>query len=293
MQYKLDEIYNPDLSETHLYFYAGGTYHAGGVNVEDAADYLIEHGVPDEGVYPDPHRAFDYPFESLDGWENRAVKISNWSWIEKDVEVMKEALIEYGPLVFLMSIYQDFYSYKSGVYRHEWGPRVGGHVMTIVGYDDNQECWICKNSWGRRWGDNGWFKLAYDADLFATWYGNHSGVMYIKGIYGNLKPDVPKVQIVNPVFKHSYIFGKEFRILFKKLPVQKAVARIYGSIKVKVETNNTDRVEFYIDGEKRFDDTVEPYIWTLDSKIGLHTLKVVAFNNQNKSIDLLDYFKFF
>ena len=36
MQYKTKEIYNPDLSETHLYFYAGGTYEAGYVNLIDA-----------------------------------------------------------------------------------------------------------------------------------------------------------------------------------------------------------------------------------------------------------------
>mgnify|MGYP006299206605 FL=1 len=41
LQYNVEELYTPDLSETHLYFYAGGTYRAGYVNVEDAADYLI------------------------------------------------------------------------------------------------------------------------------------------------------------------------------------------------------------------------------------------------------------
>jgi hypothetical protein len=28
-----------------------------------------------------------------------------------------------------------------------------------VGYDDVQECWICKNSWGASWGDRGFFLI--------------------------------------------------------------------------------------------------------------------------------------
>ena len=68
MQYQTGELFNPDLSETHLYFYAGGTYESGYVNIVDAANYLIEHGVPDEGCYPDPKRPFDYPYESVEGW---------------------------------------------------------------------------------------------------------------------------------------------------------------------------------------------------------------------------------
>ena len=33
MQYQLKEIYNPDLSENHLFFYAGGSIQRGGVSV--------------------------------------------------------------------------------------------------------------------------------------------------------------------------------------------------------------------------------------------------------------------
>jgi hypothetical protein len=37
----------------------------------------------------------------------------------------------------------------------------GLHATLIVGYDDTQNCWISKNSWGRSWGDNGFFRIAY------------------------------------------------------------------------------------------------------------------------------------
>ena len=42
------------------------------------------------------------------------------------------------------------------------GQVVGGHSMVIVGYDDIREVFIVRNSWGRIWGDNGYFYLSYD-----------------------------------------------------------------------------------------------------------------------------------
>ncbi len=39
---------------------------------------------------------------------------------------------------------------------------MGGHAIAVVGYDENGKFWICKNSWGTSWGDNGWFKIDYN-----------------------------------------------------------------------------------------------------------------------------------
>ena len=293
MQYQLGELYEPDLSETHLYFYPGGTYEAGYVNIIDAANYLIEHGVPDEGCYPDPHRAFDYPFESLEGWENRTVKITEWGWVEHDIESIKNALIEHGPLVLCIFFWEDFYYYRGGVYEHRWGERAGGHVVTLVGYDDSNQCWILKNSWGTKWGENGWFRIAYDADMFAEWYGEGTGVMYLDGVYGNLKPDVPRVQIEKPVFSQTYLFGIQFKTIFKKLPIQTASARIFGRLTIKVTAENTNEVEFYVDDALQHTDDEAPFTWDLDTTHGLHTLEARAKNEYNESIDLVDFYLFF
>ena len=293
MQYQQGELYNPDLSEAHLYFYPGGSYESGYVNIIDAANYLLEYGVPDEGCYPDPHRAFDYPFESLPGWENRTVKIQEWGWIEKDIDTIKSSLIEYGPLIFCAHFYENFYYYTGGVYDGGLGHFVGGHVMTIVGYDDSEECWIVKNSWGTKWGDDGWLKLSYNADLFADWYGDGTGVMYIDGVYGNLKPDVPKVQIEKPVFSQTYLFGIQFKTIFKKLPLQTAAARVFGPLTIKVTAENTNEVEFYVDDVLEYTDDEAPFEWDLDTTRGLHTLETRASNGHNESIDLVDFHCFF
>ena len=62
--------------------------------------------------------------------------------------------MDYGPLVMCFIVYKDFNYYKGGVYKHRWGKILGGHLVAMVGWDDSQECWIVKNSWGIRWGDD-------------------------------------------------------------------------------------------------------------------------------------------
>lgn len=97
------------------FFYSGGTCNWG-VEVRDAANYLVEHGVPDGGCFPDPHRPKDTPFNSLPGWENRAVKIQKWGWVKNDIESIRHALVEHGPLVICMLVRSDFVYYSGGIY---------------------------------------------------------------------------------------------------------------------------------------------------------------------------------
>lgn len=295
LQYKTKELYTPDLSETHLYFYAGGTYRDGYVNIEDAADYLIDHGVPDEGCYPDPHRPFDYPYTSVEGWQNRTVKITEWGWVERNEETIKQSLIKYGPLPACFNLYKDFDYYNGGVYTHTFGSRRGGHVMTIFGYDDENQCWIIKNSAGSDWGERGYIRMHYDSTWFAEWYGEGTGVMYINGSYGNIKPDVPKVYIQSPKIFHSYIYGHEYKQIFRKLlSIQKAAARIIGPLNLKITAENTDKIEIYVDDMYQTTINDIPYELTLIIENGLHTIKTLAYDKDGDvSRDLLDVFLLF
>lgn len=295
MQYHLGKIYNPDLSEAHLFFYPGGSIRAGYVNIIDAANYLVEHGVPDEGCFPDPHRPYDFSFESLRGWENRTVKIKEWGWVEHSQEEMKKALIEHGPLIVCMYFWKDFYYYHGGIYRHKWGRLAGGHVMAIVGYDDEEKCWIIKNSWGTGWGEDGWLRIDYDSLWIAEWYGEGTGVMYIEGVYGNLMPDVPKIQIEKPEIYRTYIFGKEFQTIFRKIPfIQEGAPRITRDFVIEVKAENTNKVEFYVDGELKYTDEEEPFEYAFKNSPGLHTIETYAYNENGKiSKDVVDVFVIF
>ena len=39
---------------------------------------------------------------------------------------------------------------------------LGGHAVMAVMYDDNLRVFGCRNSWGDKWGDEGYFYLPYD-----------------------------------------------------------------------------------------------------------------------------------
>lgn len=278
IQYQVGYPFGCDLSEAHLFFYSGGTCEWG-VNVTHAAEYLIESGVPDEGCFPDPLRAYNPPLESIPGWENRTVKISEWGWIQNDEDAIKSALIEHGPLVICFPVYKDFMFYKRGVYRHRWGKRIGGHLVALVGYDDRKQCWIVKNSWGDQWGDHGWFKMGYDSEMFIDGCYGGTGILYIDGVYGNFMPDVPKIYIEKPRHGYTYVRNLEFLTLFKKVNfIQGNIPRIIVWTTIQTQVNDTERVEFYLDGRLLQADYEPPFDWKLRPPLGIHTIEAYAYN---------------
>lgn len=287
IQYQVGYPFDCDLSEAHLFFYPGGTCRWG-VNISHAADYLVEYGVPDEGAFPDPQRAFDSPFESVPGWENRTVKITEWGWVENDEEEIKHALIEYGPLVVCFPVYEDFLVYRRGVYKHRWGKRVGGHLVALVGYNDNKQCWILKNSWGDQWGEQGWFKMAYDPKMFIDGCYGGTGILYVDGVYGNFMPDVPQIYIEKPRRQHTYFRNLEFRTLFKRVKyIRGDIPRIIVWTTVKTFATNTYKVDFYLDGRLLRTDYKPPFDWKLRPPLGVHTIEAYAYDragNVSKAI---------
>lgn len=72
----------------------------------------------------------------------------------------KYALLS-GPVVAAMAVFSDFTSYKSGIYRHVIGQLTGYHAVCVVGYNDDEGCWIVKNSWSEQWGEDGFFRIRY------------------------------------------------------------------------------------------------------------------------------------
>jgi C1A family cysteine protease len=139
--------------------------------VPPALDSFRDTGVGDEACYP--YTAGDQNCTNLcSDWQNRAVKITAWKELNT-AAAMKDWLSTNGPLAACFTVYDDFFAYKSGVYRHVTGDLAGGHCVCCVGYDDAAGCWICKNSWDTTWGDKGFFRIAYgdcgiDARMWAV-----------------------------------------------------------------------------------------------------------------------------
>ena len=148
-----------DLSEAHLYF-CNSRQCENGWQMSSALDYLRDTGVPDEPCFP--YAPSNMPCNTCSDWEERVWKIKEWEHLSTDKERIKEALIRYGPLPAGMTIYQDFFAYDGGIYEHKSGDYRGGHIVVIVGYDENDDYWICKNSWRSGWGENGYFRIKFD-----------------------------------------------------------------------------------------------------------------------------------
>ena len=182
VQIELDEIFDCDLSEAHLFFCGGGTCDHGWY-LDDAAKFIKNAGVVDERCFPYEPKDMDCD-EKASNWKQRLVKVDNKGSARSSS--IKEALIEYGPVLTRFDVYEDFGSYTGGIYEHVWGSREAGHAVAIIGYNDNQEYWICKNSWGEGWGEDGFFRIKYkECGIDRTAY-------YFDGISGNIQPFKPK-----------------------------------------------------------------------------------------------------
>jgi len=75
-------------------------------------------------------------------------------------EDAQKDIMQNGPIQAGFMVYQDFFSYKSGVYHHVSGGLAGGHAILITGWgttSDGTKYWIVKNSWDTTWGMDGFF----------------------------------------------------------------------------------------------------------------------------------------
>ncbi|MBA4765464.1 MAG: hypothetical protein H2048_08285 [Erythrobacter sp.] len=72
----------------------------------------------------------------------------------------KRAIVN-GPVLAGMRVYRDLFAYAAGIYRHVTGDQVGLHAVCVVGYDDDEQCWIVKNSWGDEFGEDGFMRIGY------------------------------------------------------------------------------------------------------------------------------------
>ncbi len=149
----------PDLSEQDLISCSNAGDCNGGY-AWMSFDYMETTGIVSEDCFP--YQANDIPCHLCSNWNEKLFKIGDWGWVTGnyvDKYAIKNSL-QNGPLVFFMEVYSDFYYYTSGIYEKTVGASYeGGHLVVLVGYDEFQDYWICKNSWGLDWGEDGYFRI--------------------------------------------------------------------------------------------------------------------------------------
>ncbi|CAJ0575487.1 unnamed protein product, partial [Mesorhabditis spiculigera] len=91
--------------------------------------------------------------------------------LEEIRTILKTELFLYGPTTMAFPVPEEFLHYSEGVFRpiteEKFNDRVVyWHVARLIGWGkdkDGSHYWLCVNSFGRNWGDNGVFKINVDS----------------------------------------------------------------------------------------------------------------------------------
>lgn len=157
---------------------SAGTCNGGYIG--SASSYIRDTGLPPETYFTYTASASDDVCTNAKaGWDSNTSRIASWSYVNTtsiSIDAMKNALVNYGPLVTTMDVYGDFFNYRSGVYEHVSGTYQGGHAILIVGYKDDPIVhgggyFIVKNSWDTGWGEQGYFRIAYSQASSPVYFG--------------------------------------------------------------------------------------------------------------------------
>jgi len=147
-----------------------------------AAEFLRIHGTASESCCP---------YIARTGYCSAAcsdtrLKIYTYNRVGRSVSSLKEAL-QTAPIPVSLLTMADFHSYRGGIYEMTHYSPVGGHAVLLMGYQDTPEYgggyFICKNSWGRDWGEGGYFRIGYSQVSNAVKFGGDAYTYTIRREY--------------------------------------------------------------------------------------------------------------
>jgi len=146
------------LSEQNMIDCDNQSYGCGG-GYFDGFDYAEQSGLASEQAYP---------FQGYNGscqQASPAAKVVSWAFVSGSEETqptadqIKTALMQsQAPVTVGIDATGEFMSYNGGVFNACGGSDIN-HMVDIVGWDDTDQDWIVRNSWGTSWGENGYFRI--------------------------------------------------------------------------------------------------------------------------------------
>jgi C1A family cysteine protease len=94
-------------------------------------------------------------------------QVTSYQRVPRMFNQMKGCLAHGYPFVLGFSVYESFESEevaRTGVVPMPDIAKeqmLGGHAVLAVGYDDADQRFLCRNSWGESWGEGGYFTMPY------------------------------------------------------------------------------------------------------------------------------------
>lgn len=162
----------PAIVLSRLYMYYQERAKEGTVKEDSGAQMRDICKVAAQGVCEDKY--FPYVEAEFANTPSQAAKLNAANYKAKSYHAcrtlndIKRALSITGvPVLMGMEVFASFESEavaKTGVMPMPAAneENMGGHAVLIVGYDDDKQCLIVRNSWGAEWGDKGYFYMPYE-----------------------------------------------------------------------------------------------------------------------------------
>lgn len=138
-----------------------------GATLRNTVKSINKVGLCEEPFWPYDIKKFKSkpsPKSYSDAEGNKAIKYER---LNRSLYDFKSCLVAGFPFVCGFAVYESFQSRevaKTGKMPMP-GPNetsYGGHAVLVVGYDDETQCFIVRNSWGTKWGDKGHFYMPYE-----------------------------------------------------------------------------------------------------------------------------------
>jgi cathepsin B len=140
-------------------------YGCQGGYMDMAWEYLDQSGIVTDACFPYTAGSGNAPAcatKCVDGTQFKRVSCVDGSIRQsKSAASIASEIFNHGPVEAAFTVYQDFFSYSSGIYHHVSGGVAGGHAIKLLGFgeENGETYWLAANSWGASWGMKGFFKI--------------------------------------------------------------------------------------------------------------------------------------
>jgi len=170
----IDKKNSKQLRVSRLFIYyqerllEGTIYYDAGAYIRDGIKACYTYGAPLETLWPYNENKFATRPTTAAYSDALTRKVTGYAKCSNFAAV-KNAVAAGNPVIIGFTVYDSFESNavaNTGMMPYpntRTESQLGGHAVCIVGYNDNLNGghFICRNSWGTSWGDQGYFYMPY------------------------------------------------------------------------------------------------------------------------------------